>query len=461
MKRRLKRKLAPASAAVLAAALGQMRTGSGTTGTAGDPLGEIRTSLATIVSAQEGLGTRVTQALEAGTRASQDIAALRTALETATGEARTLRGQVDDLRRQMISKALDHMQRRPGAISEEAAGRIAACFVLGNARSGALDSLEARDRERMIESAARVIGSEVRAALTTADIALPVEHSRQIRELTSEFGVCRSRMTRYPIGRGTAKPPRMKTRPAFGSIAMSAAVPEKSPQVETASLESHKIGGIVRVPREIDEQALVDMGQFLARYGAIEFARAEDLWGFLADGTATYESVKGITKIAVDNTKNVQLGATKTKPSDATLADFRAMRLKTNAAALGMRSAAYYLHATWESRLRDFNTAADQYAYVPNRPGDRNAQGGPALDGYPIVWTDVMEPYGTVAAASKFLAVFGCLDYWYFGEHGNPRLEYSRDVYFTTDEIGARFLEEIDFDYQDVGATASLQTAAA
>ena len=64
------------------------------------------------------------------------------------------------------------------------------------------------------------------------------------------------------------------------------------------------------------------MGQFLARYGAVEFARAEDTWGFLADGGGTYENVKGIVQIARDNTKTVVLTAGKTKPSDATLADF-------------------------------------------------------------------------------------------------------------------------------------------
>jgi len=69
------------------------------------------------------------------------------------------------------------------------------------------------------------------------------------------------------------------------------------------------------LPREIDEQSIVIMGQFLARYGAVEFARAEDTWGFLADGSGTYELVKGIVQIARDNTKTVTLTATKTHPS--------------------------------------------------------------------------------------------------------------------------------------------------
>src|SRR5437763_3011639 len=107
---------------------------------------------------------------------------------------------------------------------------------------------------------------------------------------------------------------------------MSAAFPEKSPTITFASLESHKIGGIVRVPREIDEQSVVAMGQFLARYGAIQFARAEDQWGFLADGSGTFESVKGVVQIARDNAKTVSLAATKTKPRDATLAALPTLR---------------------------------------------------------------------------------------------------------------------------------------
>ena len=54
-------------------------------------------------------------------------------------------------------------------------------------------------------------------------------------------------MTPYPFGMGTAKPVRMGTRPAFASISMSSAFGEKSPTITFASLESHKIGGIVRL----------------------------------------------------------------------------------------------------------------------------------------------------------------------------------------------------------------------
>jgi HK97 family phage major capsid protein len=309
-------------------------------------------------------------------------------------------------------------------------------------------------RDALANFARNTLNVSTRSALATTDIPLPIEYSGEIRELISDFGVVRRRMFPYPIGMGTAKPARMGTRPTFGAIAMSGAFSEKSPQITFASLESHKIGGIVRLPREIDEQSVVAMGQFLARYGAVEFARAEDTWGFLADGQAGYDNVKGIVQIARDNAKTVALAAGKTKPSDATLADFRALRLKVNKAALSGRLSAYYLDSTWETQLPAFKTQQEPNVY------QRLPDGSAVLDGYPIVWTDVLEPYGTAASADKPIAVFGALSFWWMGEHGAPRLDTSEHVWFANDQLAVRFIEEIDFDYAASDATAALLTAA-
>ena len=261
-------------------------------------------------------------------------------------------------------------------------------------------------------------------------------------------------MAHYPIAMGTARPARMGTRPAFGSIAMSAAFTEKSPAFGFASLESHKLGGIVRLPRELDEQSIVSIGQFLARYGAVEFARAEDTWGFHADGSGTYESVKGIISTAREGGATVTLAGGKTKPSDATLDDFRALRRSVNKAALNGRISAYYLDSTWETRLAGFRTDAEPNVYL------RLPDGSAILDGYPVVWTDVLQPYDTDAAADKAIAVFGALSFWWMGEHGAPRIDTSDQVFFVNDQVAVRFIEEIDFDHAASGATAALLTAA-
>ncbi len=387
------------------------------------------------------------------------VSALPAEVKTLRDQADKLTSDLRDVRRSLATRAglAASPIRARGQVSDDCARHLASTFILHCERSDKLDALCSvpAQRDALLTFARDTLNLTTRNALTPADIPLPNQFGGEIRELISEFGVVRRRMSPYPIGMGTARPARMGLRPAFSAIAMSAAFGEKSPTISFASLESHKIGGIVRLPREIDEQSIVPMGQFLARYGAVEFARAEDTWGFLADGSANYESVRGVVQIARDNNHLVPLAAGKTKPSDATLDDFRALRRQVNKAALNGRISAYYLDSTWETRLPSFKTAAEPNVY------QRLPDGSAILDGYPIVWTDVLEPYGTAASADKPLAVFGALSFWWMGEHGTPRIDTSEHVWFANDQLAVRFIEEIDFDYAAQDATAALLTAAA
>jgi len=386
-----------------------------------------------------------------------ELKALPATFKSFQDDTAELRQHVTDVRRLMAARGQTGSRvRTPGLVSLKCARELAAHFIAHCDRSGKLEALCSlpAQRDALSAFARDALRLSTRAALTTTDIPLPSQYGGEIRELVSDFGVVRRRMSPYPIGMGTARPARMGTRPAFGSIAMSAAFAEKSPTVTFASLESHKVGGIVRLPREIDEQSIVALGQFLARYGAVEFARAEDTWGFLADGGSDFESVKGIVKVARDNSKTIALASGKTKPSDATLDDFRALRRLVNKAALNGRLSAYYLDTTWETRLATFRTETDPSVY------QRLPDGTAILDGYPIIWTDVLEPYGAAADADKPIAVFGALSFWWFGEHGNPRLDTSEHVWFANDQLAVRFIEEIDFDYAAIDATAALLTAA-
>jgi len=414
------------------------------TATALDSLdGRLKSADSKIVELEKKYGTELTPLKD-------DI----TALKTGQNE---LKSGMDEIKRSRLITPRTLTIPRRGHISDECARAVAAQFILHCERSGKMEALTSvvSQRDALLDQARGALGISVKTALSTSDIPLPTEFGSEIKGLISEFGTVRKGMSMYPIGMGTARPARWGTRPQFGSIAMSASITEKSPTLTFASLESHKVGGLVRLPREIDEQSIVPMGQFLARYGAVEFARAEDTWGFLADGSATYESaVTGVCKTARDNTKSVVLASTKTKPSDATLADFRALRTKVNKAALNGRLSAYYLDSTWETALPAFRTAAEPNVY------QRLPDGSAILDGYPIVWTDVLEPYGTAAAADKYIAAFGALSFWWMGEHGSPRIDTSEHVFFANDQLAVRFIEEIDFDYAALDAMAVMITAA-
>src|SRR5260221_3018363 len=366
------------------------------------------------------------------------VSALPAEFKTLKDGAEKLSADVRELRRGWLSRISPQTPRPKGQVSEGCARHLAAQFIAQCERSDKLEALSSisAQRDSLVLFARRTLNVTTRTALTTTDINLPVQFGSEIRELVSEFGVVRRFMAPYPIGMGTARPARMGARPAFGSIAMSALIAEKAPTFTFASLESHKLGGIVRLPREIDEQSVVGMGQFLARYGAVEFARAEDTWGFLADGSNTYETVKGVVQIARDNDCTLALAAGKTKPSDATLDDFRALRALVNKAALNGRLSAYYLDSTWETLLPSFRTQTEPNDY------QRLPDGSAILDGYPVIWTDTMTPYGTTEAADQPLTVFGALSFWWMGEHGHPRIDPSEHVWFANDQLAVRFIEE-------------------
>jgi HK97 family phage major capsid protein len=123
-------------------------------------------------------------------------------------------------------------------------------------------------------------------------------------------------------------------------------------------------------------------------------------------------------------------------------------------AALNGRLSAYYLDTTWETHLPTFKTAADQGVY------QRLPDGTATLDGYPVIWTDVLTPYGVEELPDAPLVVFGALSFWWLGEHGSPRMDTSEHMWFLNDQLAVRFIEEIDFDYAAGEATAVLLTAA-
>lgn len=345
-------------------------------------------------------------------------------------------------------------QRRSGKISEEGARALASSVIVHCLRSGVIEGAIPNPtmRDALVSQARSFLGVSEKA-MTTAEVPLPTTFSGDLRELVAEFGSIRGLMFPYPLTGGVSRPPRFGTRPAFESIAMSGAFPEKKPTFGFASLESHKIGGYVLVPRELEDQSIVNMGQFLARYAAVEFARAEDSWALFADGTATYESVTGVFKIAADNGKLVTLGPTKTAPSDATLEHFRELRRKVNSTA--RKRGRYLLNHTWETRLWDLNTQANPNVF-------RYSMDGTAyLDGNPITWVEVMQEYTTDAAPSQYIAAFGDLQWWWFGERGSPRIDQSEHVAFLNDQIAVRFIEELDFDYQSIEAVSVMKTPAA
>ncbi len=356
-------------------------------------------------------------------------------------------------------------------VTDDCANALTASFVLGVNALGkdAMASLKADEsaRKQILDYARGILGIESRTALTPTEIPLPTSFAPQIVELVFAYGQARQFATVFPLGAGTVKLPRLKAGEddfaylGAGTAGQSQPVAEKRVTAELVTFTANKFGGLIRIPFELEEDTFIPIGQFLARYIARQLAKGEDKTLFLADGTSTYADQTGIGPYCAANTAYLlQLGAGKTKPSDATLDDFRNLRalvsgaVLANMAANGQTNAAYYLHPSFEPMLRSFNK-------YPNFVIFTNENGKPMFDGWPVRWIGVSQQNTGAAAPSKYVAFFGDLSYWFLGERGQVRVEVSREVFFASDELAMRALERIDVEAMAVDAMAALQTAAA
>lgn len=383
------------------------------------------------------------------------IKALPNLFKTEQTRADELHAQVKKLSKQLFENTPTGVRWVNGQafVTKDCAKYIGGMAVIRAANANKIKGANAED---LIARAAGFLGLEVKAAIAATDIPLPVQYAAQIVELVYAYGQARKICTVYPLGMSSVKLPRLKTgEPAFGFIAVSGAVPEKVPQMEFITFTPGKCGGIVRIPSEIEADSIIAVGQFVARYIAREMAKLEDNCVFIGDGTATYNSINGIGAQATADgaTALWQLVATKTKPSDITLADMRGLRTKVTGAVL--QTAKYYAHPTMDALFVTFNTSATVVPY------QRKADGSATLDGYTIVWVNTMPVYQVTANVSAYQVYFGDLSWWYFGERMTMAVETSRDVYFATDEIGIRALERIDIHQMGQASSGALQLAAA
>jgi HK97 family phage major capsid protein len=353
---------------------------------------------------------------------------------------------------QLLAKSL--RPARPGSVSEACARHLGAVVITAGLRQGKCARQDLRDS---LEGVAKdVLGeAEFKTALTSSNIPLPTQYSGELSELVDSFGTARRYGTVYPMGDGTVKLPRGKTYPAFGLLTIATAITEKSPEIEFVQLVASKWGGLIRIPSEINADSIVPLGQFLARYSAREMARLEDTVFWTADGSGTYDSLKGLNLMvsAANNNKLLTMGTGKTTVNDVTLTNLRELRGKCDNAAL-QGNAAYYLHPSLEAKLCAFNTESKVQVYVPNNSG------GATLDGFPVRWINVL-PALTNTTAGTIFGLFGDVSYEYLAIRSGMALETSALAGFETDEILVRALERFTIGNMATGAVAGIITAAA
>jgi len=129
---------------------------------------------------------------------------------------------------------------------------------------------------------------------------VPVELESAILDLRDTFGAFRRRACVWPMGRDSSVFPRRTGTAAAYFIAEGAAAPSTSTNLDDVNLTAKKLGAMVTLSSELDEDAIVNMVDYVATEIAWALAVKEDDCAFNGDGTSTYGGIRGMAAVAND-----------------------------------------------------------------------------------------------------------------------------------------------------------------
>ena len=180
--------------------------------------------------------------------------------------------------------------------SRESAFRFGAWFAAtqGNAKAA-----------RFCEEAGILVTRAGSEGINTAGgLLVPTEFLSVLYSVLELRGVIRATADVVPIGRDVANITKVLTGLTAYFVGEGTAPTQSQPVLTSLSLVAKKLATYQIVSGELEEDALIDIGDLLMTLAAYAFASKEDDCGFNGDGTSTYGGVTGIATALLDGTHN-------------------------------------------------------------------------------------------------------------------------------------------------------------
>jgi HK97 family phage major capsid protein len=289
---------------------------------------------------------------------------------------------------------------------------------------------------------------------------VPGEIEQAIIDLRETYGIFRQYARVVPMGRDTKDQPVRASGLTAHWVGENDEITASDKSWGNVKLVAKKLGALCRYSTEIDEDAIISIGDDLAGEIAYAFAVAEDAAGFNGDGSSTYGGVVGLANAlnagSIIDALSGNVGFTTLDMDDfektmGALPDYP-----------GIQPAWFISKPGWANSMARLQDAAG---------GNRNQEiaDGPirmSFLGYPVVWTASMTKALT-STTSTILAYFG--DLRLAAVMGNRRgltIRLSDQRYFEFDQIAIKGTQRIDLnihsrgDASNPGAVVALKAAA-
>lgn len=298
----------------------------------------------------------------------------------------------------------------------------------------------------------RNYGLQVQGALYSGDnskggFVVPDEMQATLIRLRESRGVFPQFANRIPMGADIIRVPRLLSDVTAYWTGEQQEITASDTTLGSAELMAKKLAALTKVSSELDEDAVIEVGDMITESMAYAMADKIDEAAFNGDGTSTYGGVLGL-KNALHANAIQDAAASNDSALELDLADFEACIGKYPQ--YSGASPRWFVHSAvyWASMARLMNAAG----------GNTNvtlADGPPQLIfmGYPVEFVQVM-PSTTGTLASTIVAYFGDLRLGAsYGVRRSSRTEVTLDRYFEEDMIGIKTTERIAINIHERGET--------
>lgn len=217
--------------------------------------------------------------------------------------------------------------------------------------------------------------------------------------------------------------------------AAGAAGTKSTPSFGKLDMKAETLICLVDIDMELDEDSMVDLGNYLASEFAYAIAYKEDSAAFVGDGSAEYGGITGI--LNSDRVTTVDMGSGDTAFSNISYDDTIDLEAAVWEGALV--SAQYLMHRTIKANVKKLKDTANNPIWQRTsgpEPDD--------LNGYPLRTAGLMRANSASAVSTTFVVFGDFHSGLYYGRRGRLRIDYSDHAGFENAQRVWRALNRID-----------------
>ncbi len=301
-------------------------------------------------------------------------------------------------------------------------------------------------------------GLDIRAAMSTfsnpdGGFLVEDEFARTMIDLREEYGVFRQNARVWPMGSDTLIIPRRTGGVTWGPIGEGVTITDTNPTGDTVMLVAKKVGGLVKLSSEINEDSVIDLADWIAREMAWGNAQFEDNAAFIGDGTSTYHGIRGLTNLLT--TASGLAGAVAAASGHDTFAEIDASdiaKVMGTLPAFARMNAKFYASQMAAEMIFGRLQATAGGNTIGTLSGER---AGRSYLGHEIVISQVLPTStGTINGTAMFF--FGDMSKSSaLGDRRQVRIFASDHRYLEMDQVGIRGTARLDIVHHDIGTTTT------